>query len=66
MHLQLLTEMDGIDGRQQVYLVGATNRPDMIDPALLRPGRFDKILYVPLPPPEGRVSILQVRWAEAC
>jgi len=56
---QLLTEMDGVDGRQGVYLVAATNRPDMIDPALLRPGRLEKILYVPLPPPEGRASILQ-------
>ena len=57
---QLLTEMDGVDGREGVYLVAATNRPDMIDPALLRPGRLDKILYVPLPPPDGRASILQV------
>jgi ribosome biogenesis ATPase len=56
---QLLTEMDGMEGRQGVYLVAATNRPDMIDPALLRPGRLDKILYVPLPPPEGRASILR-------
>ncbi|GAB4818827.1 hypothetical protein N2152v2_005873 [Parachlorella kessleri] len=56
---QLLTEMDGVDGREGVYLVAATNRPDMIDPALLRPGRLDKMLYVPLPPPDGRVSILQ-------
>lgn len=56
---QLLTEMDGIDGREGVYLVAATNRPDMIDPALLRPGRLDKILYVPLPPAEGRESILR-------
>ena len=56
---QLLTEMDGIEGRQGVYVVAATNRPDMIDPALLRPGRLDKILYVPLPPPHGRASILQ-------
>jgi hypothetical protein len=39
---QLLTEMDGIDGREGVYLIAATNRPDMIDPALLRPGRLDK------------------------
>ncbi|GFH28683.1 uncharacterized protein HaLaN_27218, partial [Haematococcus lacustris] len=54
----LLTEMDGIDGRQGVFLVAATNRPDMIDPALLRPGRLDKVLYVPLPPPDGRASIL--------
>ena len=51
--------MDGIEGRAGVYLVAATNRPDMIDPALLRPGRLDKILYVPLPPPEGRASILR-------
>ncbi|DBA66741.1 TPA: hypothetical protein ACH3X2_001890 [Trebouxia sp. C0005] len=56
---QLLTEMDGTEGRQAVYLIAATNRPDMIDPALLRPGRLDKILYVPLPPPEGRGAILQ-------
>jgi ribosome biogenesis ATPase len=51
--------MDGIEGRAGVYLVAATNRPDMIDPALLRPGRLDKILYVPLPPPEGRAAILR-------
>ncbi len=40
---QLLTEMDGMDSRQGVYLIAATNRPDMIDPALLRPGRLDKV-----------------------
>ena len=57
---QLLTEMDGMDSRQGVFLVAATNRPDMIDPALLRPGRLDKILYVSLPPPDGRASILHV------
>ncbi|GMH42226.1 hypothetical protein BSKO_10145 [Bryopsis sp. KO-2023] len=56
---QLLTEMDGIDSREGVYLVAATNRPDIIDPALLRPGRLDKMLYVPLPDPAGRVSILE-------
>lgn len=56
---QLLTEMDGVDSRDGVYLVGATNRPDIIDPALLRPGRLDKVLYVPLPDLAGRVSILQ-------
>ena len=44
---------------QAVYLVAATNRPDMIDPALLRPGRLDKILYVPLPTADGRLGILQ-------
>ena len=56
---QLLTEMDGVDGREGVYLVAATNRPDMIDPALLRPGRLDKVLFVPLPPPSGRAGILR-------
>ena len=56
---QLLTEMDGVDGRHGVYLVAATNRPDIIDPALLRPGRLEKILYVPLPAPDGRCSILR-------
>jgi ribosome biogenesis ATPase len=56
---QLLTEMDGVDSREGLFLVAATNRPDMIDPALLRPGRLDKILYVPLPPPAGRASILR-------
>ena len=56
---QLLTEMDGMDCRKGVYLIAATNRPDIIDPALLRPGRLDKILYVPLPDAAGRTSILK-------
>lgn len=56
---QLLTEMDGVESREQVYVIGATNRPDMIDPAMLRPGRLDKLLYVPLPNPSQRVSILE-------
>ncbi|KAL6782147.1 hypothetical protein ACKKBF_B10830 [Auxenochlorella protothecoides x Auxenochlorella symbiontica] len=56
---QLLTEMDGVDGRTGVYLIAATNRPDIIDPALLRPGRLDKMLYVPLPDAAGRASILR-------
>ncbi|RNF11977.1 putative vesicular transport protein [Trypanosoma conorhini] len=55
---QLLTEMDGVEGREDVYVIGATNRPDMIDPAMLRPGRLDKLLYVPLPSVEQRASIL--------
>ncbi len=54
----LLTEMDGFGSRQQVFLVAATNRPDIIDPAMLRPGRLDKLLYVGLPSEDGRVSIL--------
>jgi len=46
---QLLTEMDGLIGLENVVIVGATNRPDIIDPALMRPGRFDRLLYVPEP-----------------
>uniref|UniRef100_A0A8C6KWC1 Nuclear VCP like n=1 Tax=Nothobranchius furzeri TaxID=105023 RepID=A0A8C6KWC1_NOTFU len=55
---QLLTEMDGLEGRQQVFIMAATNRPDIIDPAVLRPGRLDKTLYVGLPGPADRLSIL--------
>ena len=46
---QLLTEMDGLNSRKSVFIIAATNRPDMIDPAMLRPGRLDKLLYVRLP-----------------
>ncbi|XP_050429869.1 nuclear valosin-containing protein-like [Adelges cooleyi] len=58
---QLLTEMDGFEGGRSggVFVMGATNRPDMIDPAVLRPGRLDKVLYVGLPDDEGRVDILR-------
>ncbi|MCO5579041.1 hypothetical protein L7F22_032893 [Adiantum nelumboides] len=56
---QLLSEMDGSDKRKSVFLIGATNRPDMIDPAVLRPGRLGKLLYIPLPDSEGRLSILK-------
>ena len=56
---QLLTEMDGLEARNATFLIAATNRPDMIDPAMLRPGRLDKLLYVPLPPPDGRAAILR-------
>lgn len=56
---QLLTEMDGIEERKGVFLMAASNRPDIIDPAVLRPGRLDKILYVGLPNSDDRVDILQ-------
>lgn len=56
---QLLTEMDGLDSRRSVFVIAATNRPELIDPAMLRPGRLDKLLYVPLPTPEDRASILK-------
>eukprot|EP00178_Gracilaria_changii_P011401 TRINITY_DN324_c0_g1_i2.p1 TRINITY_DN324_c0_g1~~TRINITY_DN324_c0_g1_i2.p1 ORF type:complete len:769 (+),score=112.59 TRINITY_DN324_c0_g1_i2:3325-5631(+) len=55
----LLTEMDGFSDRKQVFLIAATNRPDIIDPAMLRPGRLDKLVYVPLPDAEGREGILR-------
>ncbi|KAI9246703.1 P-loop containing nucleoside triphosphate hydrolase protein [Phascolomyces articulosus] len=54
----LLTELDGVENRSQVYVIAATNRPDMIDPAMLRPGRLDKLLYVELPTPVERLDIL--------
>lgn len=56
---QLLTEMDGLEGRKQIFVIAATNRPDIIDPAMLRPGRLDKLLYVSLPDANGRESIMQ-------
>ncbi|MGH8290811.1 MAG: ATP-dependent zinc metalloprotease FtsH [Steroidobacteraceae bacterium] len=57
---QLLVEMDGFDPRQQVILLAATNRPDVLDPALLRPGRFDRQVVVPLPDRRGRQGILRI------
>lgn len=56
---QLLTEMDGLEERVGVFIIAATNRPDIIDPAMLRPGRLDKLLYVPLPSIDDRLSILK-------
>lgn len=56
----LLALMDGMDGRGQVIVIGATNRPDNIDPALRRPGRFDREFYFPLPDKEGRRAILNI------
>lgn len=56
---QLLTEMDGLESRKQVYIMGATNRPDILDNAILRPGRLDKLLYVGLPQRDDRLKILQ-------
>ena len=52
--------MDGMDGRGQVIVIGATNRPDSVDPALRRPGRFDREFYFPLPNTEGRRAILDI------
>ncbi|KAF4460736.1 Ribosome biogenesis ATPase RIX7 [Fusarium albosuccineum] len=55
----LLTELDGARGREGVYVIGTTNRPDMIDPAMLRPGRLDVRLFIDLPTPDERVDILR-------
>ncbi len=57
---QLLTELDGIEELNGVFVLGATNRPDMIDPALLRPGRLEKNIYVPIPDLEARRAIFEV------
>uniref|UniRef100_A0A453ISB3 Cell division cycle protein 48-like protein n=1 Tax=Aegilops tauschii subsp. strangulata TaxID=200361 RepID=A0A453ISB3_AEGTS len=56
---QLLTEMDGMNAKKTVFIIGATNRPDIIDPALLRPGRLDQLIYIPLPDVESRHQIFK-------
>ncbi len=61
---QLLTEMDGIETLYGVVVIAATNRADMIDPALLRPGRFDRTILVPMPDKEGRKKILEISTKE--
>ncbi len=58
--LQLLAEMDGFDGRGDVKIMAATNRKDLLDPALLRPGRFDRAIEVPMPEEPARLEILQI------
>ena len=57
---QLLVEMDGFEGSEGVIVIAATNRPDVLDPALLRPGRFDRQVYVPLPDIRGREQIIRI------
>jgi transitional endoplasmic reticulum ATPase len=56
----ILAEMDGLEELQSVVLIGATNRPNLVDPALLRPGRFDELVYVGTPSAEGRARILRI------
>lgn len=55
---QVLTEMDGMSNKKNVFIIGATNRPDIIDPAILRPGRLDQLIYIPLP--DELVSTLEL------
>merc|ERR1740117_1969251 len=56
---QILTEMDGMGAKKSVFIIGATNRPDIIDPAVLRPGRLDQLIYIPLPDEGSRMNILK-------
>ncbi|MBP77643.1 MAG: proteasome-activating nucleotidase [Deltaproteobacteria bacterium] len=58
--MQLLAELDGFDSLEDVKIIAATNRPDILDDALLRPGRFDRIVTIPLPDPDGRKAILKL------
>jgi transitional endoplasmic reticulum ATPase len=56
---QLLTEMDGVGAKKSLFFIGATNRPDILDEALLRPGRLDQLIYIPLPDKPSRLGILK-------
>ena len=60
----MLAEMDGLEEMQSVVVIGATNRPNLLDPALLRPGRFDELIYIPVPDQEGRLTILKIQTGE--
>jgi len=55
---QILTEMDGVGAKKNVFIIGATNRPDILDPAITRPGRLDQLIYIPLPDEASRLQIL--------
>ena len=56
---QLLTEMDGMSAKKTVFIIGATNRPNIIDPALLHPGHLDQLIYIPLPDEDSRHQIFR-------
>uniref|UniRef100_A0A0K8T6W1 AAA+ ATPase domain-containing protein n=1 Tax=Lygus hesperus TaxID=30085 RepID=A0A0K8T6W1_LYGHE len=62
---QILTEMDGINVKKNVFIIGATNRPDIIDPAILRPGRLDQLIYIPLPDEKSREMIFQAKLSKS-
>ncbi len=64
--MQLLAEMDGFNPRGDVRLIAATNRPDILDPAILRPGRFDRLIEIPLPNYEGRLEIFKIHTRKIC
>eukprot|EP00179_Madagascaria_erythrocladioides_P005413 CAMPEP_0198317306 /NCGR_PEP_ID=MMETSP1450-20131203/6815_1 /TAXON_ID=753684 ORGANISM="Madagascaria erythrocladiodes, Strain CCMP3234" /NCGR_SAMPLE_ID=MMETSP1450 /ASSEMBLY_ACC=CAM_ASM_001115 /LENGTH=812 /DNA_ID=CAMNT_0044020495 /DNA_START=79 /DNA_END=2517 /DNA_ORIENTATION=+ len=56
---QILTEIDGVGARKNVFVIGATNRPDILDPAVMRPGRLDQLVYIPLPDQKSRIQIFK-------
>ena len=58
--MQLLAEMDGFDAKSNIKIIAATNRPELLDKALLRPGRLDRIIEIGLPDKDGRLDILQI------
>jgi len=62
---QILTEIDGVGARKNVFVIGATNRPDILDPAVIRPGRLDQLIYIPLPDLKSRVAIFQAALRKA-
>lgn len=62
---QLLTEIDGVGAKKNVFVIGATNRPDIIDPALMRPGRLDQLMFIPMPDYGSRLAILKATFKRA-
>jgi transitional endoplasmic reticulum ATPase len=56
---QLLTEMDGVGSKKNIFFIGATNRPEILDEAIIRPGRLDQLIYIPLPDQPSRLGILK-------
>merc|ERR1719171_1756527 len=56
---QILTEIDGVGAKKSVFVIGATNRPDILDSAVTRPGRLDQLIYIPLPDLKSRISIFK-------
>merc|ERR1712086_843463 len=62
---QILTEIDGVGARKNVFVIGATNRPDILDPAVIRPGRLDQLIYIPLPDFKSRLTIFQASLRKA-
>jgi len=62
---QILTEIDGVGARKNVFVIGATNRPDVLDPAVIRPGRLDQLIYIPLPDLKSRVAIFKAALRKA-